>query len=62
PKGKWAYYFPYRDKVLEAPEEPADVRGAVTGDYQNELERQWIEQLKKAYPAKVNKKVLKKAK
>lgn len=62
PKGKWAHYFPYRDKVLEAPEEPADVRGAVTGDYQNELERQWIEQLKKAYPAKVNKKVLKKAK
>lgn len=62
PKGKWAYYFPYRDKVLEAPEEAADVRGAVTGDYQNELERQWIEQLRKAYPAKVNKKILKKAK
>ena len=62
PKGKWAFYFPYRDKVIEAPEEAADVRGAVTGDYQNELERQWIEQLKKAYPAKVNKKVLKKAK
>ena len=61
-KGKWAWYFPYRDKVLYAPEEAADVRGAVTGDYQNLLEEQWVAQLKKKYPAKINKKVLKKAK
>ncbi|MDE6528768.1 MAG: hypothetical protein K2L78_06970, partial [Muribaculaceae bacterium] len=61
-KGKWAWYFPFRDKVLDAPEEAADVRGAVTGDYQNLLEEQWIEQLKTKYPAKINKKVLKKAK
>lgn len=61
-KGKWAWYFPYRDKVLDAPEEAADVRGAVTGDYQNLLEEQWVAQLKKKYPAKINKKVLKKAK
>ncbi len=62
PKGKWAWYFPYRDKVLDAPEEAADVRGAVTGDYQNLLEEQWIQELKQKYPAKVNQKVLKKAK
>lgn len=62
PKGKWAWYFPYRDKVLDAPEEAADVRGAVTGDYQNLLEEQWIQELKQKYPAKVNNKVLKKAK
>ena len=49
-KGKWAWYFPYRDK------------GAVTGDYQNLLEEQWVAQLKQKYPAKINKKVLKKAK
>lgn len=61
-KGKWAWYFPYRDKVLDAPEEAADVRGAVTGDYQNLLEEQWVAQLKKKSPAKINKKVLKKAK
>lgn len=60
--GKWAYYFPYLNKVLEAPEEAADVRGAVTGDYQNYLEQQWIGELKKLYPAKINKKVLKQAK
>ncbi len=61
-KGKWAWYFPFRDKVLEAPEEAADVRGAVTGDYQNLLEEQWVAELKQKYPAKINKKVLKKAK
>lgn len=61
-KGKWAFYFPYRDKVLEAPEEAADVRGAVTGDYQTLLEEQWVAALKKKYPVKLKKKVLKQAK
>lgn len=62
PKGKWAWYFAYRGKVLPAPEEAADVRGAVTGDYQGELEEAWVATLKKKYPAKINKKTLKKAK
>ena len=57
-KGKWAWYFPYRGKILNAPEEAADVRGAVTGDYQGELEEAWVAGL----PAKINKKTLKKAK
>lgn len=61
-KGKWAFYFPYRDKLIEAPEEAADVRGAVTGDYQAELEEQWVNELKKKYPVKIKKKVLKQAK
>ena len=61
-KGKWSYYFPYRDKVLDAPQEAADVRGIVTGDYQNLLEEEWVAKLKAKYPAKINKKVLKKAK
>ncbi len=61
-KGKWSHYFPYRDKLIEAPEEAADVRGAVTGDYQTELEEKWVSELKKKYPAKIKKKVLKQAK
>jgi peptidyl-prolyl cis-trans isomerase SurA len=61
-KGKWAFYFKYRDKILNAPEEAADVRGTVTGDYQAMLEEEWIEQLKQKYPAKINNKVLEKAK
>lgn len=62
PRGKWRVYFPYLDKILNAPEEPADVRGAVTTDYQNYLEEQWVAELAKRYPAKINKKVFKKAK
>jgi peptidyl-prolyl cis-trans isomerase SurA len=34
----------------------------VTTDYQNELEKQWVEQLRKTYPVKINTKVLKKIK
>ncbi len=61
-KGRWSHYFPFRGKLIDMPEDVSDVRGAVTGDYQNELERQWVATLEKKYPAKINKKVLKKAK
>ena len=61
-KGKWAYYFPYLNKVIAAPEEAADERGVVTTDYQNLLEEEWKAELARKYPAKVNEKVLRKAK
>lgn len=61
-KGKWAYYFPYNYRVISAPEEALDERGAVTTDYQAVLEQEWLKDLAKKYPAKVNKKVFKKAK
>ena len=38
------------------------VNGHVTSDYQNELETKWVEELKQAYPVKVNTKELKKIK
>lgn len=31
-----------------------DVKGEVTNDYQNALEQQWLDALKKAYPIKIN--------
>lgn len=37
-----------------------DARGLVINDYQNFLEQQWIAELKKEYPVKINDKVLKK--
>lgn len=58
PSGKWIAYFAYDGKVIDQPEEVADERGAVTTDYQNELEQEWIKNLKKKYPVKINKKVL----
>ena len=48
------------DKVLApAPKELNEVRGLVTSDYQNYLEKEWVEALKAKYPVTVNKEVLK---
>ena len=47
-------------KMLKnGPESYTDVRGAVTADYQNELDRLWIEKLRAKYPIVVNQAVLK---
>lgn len=56
----YTVYFMYNPKVLTVPEELNDVRAAVTGDYQTELERLWIEDLRSKYPVIVNEKELKK--
>lgn len=45
--------------LKKSPESYTDVRGAVTTDYQNELERRWIEELRAKYPIEVNENVLK---
>ena len=55
-------YFMYEPRIINAPETLDDVKGQVTSDYQNELETQWVEELKNKYPVKVNKKELKKIK
>jgi peptidyl-prolyl cis-trans isomerase SurA len=36
-----------------------DAKGSVINDYQGFLEEQWVAELKKKYPIKVNRKVLK---
>lgn len=59
---RWPYYQAVNGKLLAAPEEAADVRGAVVTDYQNALEKAWLEKLHKQYKVKVNNKVLKKLK
>lgn len=45
-------------KKLTAPKTFEDVRGQVTADYQDMLEKQWIESLRKKYTVVVNKDVL----
>lgn len=53
-------YFMLEPRVIPAPEEMNDVRAQVVSDYQNELERQWVEELRAKYPVVVREKELKK--
>lgn len=62
PDSKYPAYFISRMRVITEPEVAADVRAQVTSDYQNELERLWIEQLRATYPVEVFPKELKKVK
>ena len=45
-------------KIIKQPEELSDVKGAVSSDYQDLLEQQWVDSLRKKYKVEVNKKVL----
>ncbi len=57
--GKYQKYFVLEGKIINQPEEASDARAQVTTDYQNELEKNWIKELKSKFKVKVNKKVLK---
>ncbi len=46
-------------KKLKAPAEMGDVRALVVADYQEYLEKQWVDQLRKKYKVTVNEEVLK---
>lgn len=49
-------------KVIKAPQEYEDERGKVVTDYQDYLEKQWIERLREKYPVVVNEEVWEKVK
>lgn len=54
--------YPYTavyGKKLKSPKEWQDVKNQVIADYQEELEREWVAQLRKEYPVEVDKEVLK---
>ena len=40
-------------KVLKAPKDYTDVRGQVTADYQDMLEKEWVARLREKYPVEV---------
>lgn len=46
-------------KMLKKPEDYTDVRGLVTADLQDEMERLWVADLRKRYSVSVNEEVLK---
>jgi peptidyl-prolyl cis-trans isomerase SurA len=45
--------------MLKKPEDYTDVRGQVTADLQDEMERFWVADLRKKYPVTINENVLK---
>ena len=49
----------YGKLLKKGPETYDDVRSLVTADYQDELEKEWVAQLRRKYPVVVNKEVLK---
>ena len=54
---KWKFYTAYKGRIIDAPEEAADVRGTVLTDYQSALDKEWLKQLHKKYKVKINNKV-----
>jgi len=48
----------YGKLLKKGPETYEDVKGQVTADYQDELEKEWVASLRKKYPVVVNKDVL----
>lgn len=59
PTSEYPYYFLSGKKLDKLPEEYEDVRGAVTADYQDYLEKNWISYLREKYPVIIDEKVLK---
>ena len=49
----------YGKLLKKGPEEYEDVKGLVTADYQEELEKAWVATLRKKYPVQVNQEVVK---
>ena len=48
--------------LVEQPESLADVKGQVTSQYQEYLEKEWLKELEQKYPVTINRKLLKKVK
>ena len=59
PKDKSNSFVKVEEVLPSAPKTLSEARGYVVADYQDYLEKQWVEQLRKDYEVKVNQKVLK---
>ncbi|MBQ8056244.1 MAG: hypothetical protein IJ270_05465, partial [Paludibacteraceae bacterium] len=57
PKSGYTIVFT-EGKLYKKPQDYTDVRGPLTADYQEYLDKQWIERLRKKYTIKVNTDVL----
>lgn len=62
PNAKYPFAMVIEGGLVNQPETAKDVKGQVTSDYQEVLEKAWLQDLKKKYPAKINRKVLQQVK
>lgn len=58
PDKDYPYVFVAGKLLKTQPEEYTDVRGLVTADYQEYLEKEWIAKLRAKYPVEIDKKIL----
>jgi peptidyl-prolyl cis-trans isomerase SurA len=59
PNKEFPYSFVVGKNLGATPEEYTDVRGLVSADYQEFLDKEWVANLRAEYPVKVDEKVLK---
>lgn len=62
PNTRMPVCFLYDVRVIAAPEDVGDVRGLVISDYQNQLETEWVEEIKDKYPVTINMEAIRKIK
>ena len=62
PTAEYPYVFVVGKNLKNHPEDYTDVRGLVTADYQEYLEKEWIAKLRAKFTVVVDKKVLEKIK
>lgn len=53
PVNRWTAWRGWKGKVIDQPESALDVKGAVSIDYQQQLEDRWLERLHATYPVKI---------
>ncbi len=60
-KGRWAAFRAFRGEILSQPQSALDVRGAVSMQYQQYLEEEWVVRLRTSYPIIVNREAINRA-
>lgn len=60
-KNRWKFHRLYAGRVIDAPEDARDVKGQVSLGFQQQLESEWLERLRKTYRIKIDRKAIRKA-
>jgi len=55
---QYPYQYVYGNKLKKYPDSYQDVRDLVLADYQEEIEKEWVKQLRKLYSVKIYENVL----